>query len=492
MSKIRILVITALGLSFASVVHAQSSAEKFERSLEQIRQQTLVQVNPEIPLDQRVTLDYGGYISFGYLSEQDNTSNWHGLRQSELVAYARANFDGAHEFFIRYRTGYRDFNQGDSFTGRGSEPIDGDLDTAYYRFDLAKYDAAYRGKEDTNDLALKGGRDLVYWGNGLTISQTLDGGFLDATIGNLTLSMIAGETPVRTVDFDASRPAFDYNTRRGFYGAIATLQAGQQRPYVYGLIQRDDNSKDFEVIQNIPTKFDYNSWYIGFGSNGQITDRLIYGVEAVYEGGDGQSNSFTTTNASPFPVPLDQVGLRQKHETIQAWAANARLDYLMADEHHTRLSADVILASGDSDRINTSNTYAGNRVNTNDHAFNGFGLINTGLAFAPNVSNLMAFRVGGSTFPFNFGRTFSRLQLGTDLFLYNKLNREGGLDEPTDTARFLGWEPDVYLNWQLTSDVTLAARYGVFFPDASAFPIASSPARGDNRQFLFLSVTYSF
>ncbi len=222
MIKIRVLAITVLGLAFASVAQAQSSAAKFERNLEQIREQTLVRANPDIPVDQRVTFDYGGYISFGYLSEQDNTSDFHGLRQSELVAYARANFDGAHEFFIRYRTGYRDFNQGDSFTGRGSEPIDGDLDTAYYKFDLgALHDAAYRGKEISNDLVVKVGQDLVYWGNGLTLSQTLQGAMIDATVGNLTLSMIAGETPVRTVDFDASRPAFDYNTLRGVYAEAA-------------------------------------------------------------------------------------------------------------------------------------------------------------------------------------------------------------------------------------------------------------------------------
>ena len=67
-----------------------------------------------------------------------------------------ANFDGAHEFFMRYRTGYRDFNQGDSFTGREKkkkkkpqgEPIDGDLDAGYYKFDLARYEAAYNGKTD--------------------------------------------------------------------------------------------------------------------------------------------------------------------------------------------------------------------------------------------------------------------------------------------------------------------------------------------------------
>jgi hypothetical protein len=476
----RFIAIAALGLFTAPHVLAQARGERFERTLQQIRQDTLVRVNESIPVDQRVTLDYGGYTSFGYLSVQDNVNNTHGLRQSELVLYGRANFDGAHEFFLRYRTGYRDFNQGDSFTGRGSEPIDGDLDAGYYRFDLSRYEAAYHGKTIDNNLVVKVGRDLVYWANGLTLSQVIDGGMIDATIGQMTLSVIAGVTPTRSVDFDPSRPDFDFNTKRGFYGAMASVQIEQHRPFIYGLIQRDYNKDETLVSGNLQTKFNYNSWYLGLGSTGSLSDRLLYGVEGVYEGGRSLSNSFALDN-SALPQQVEQV-----HDTIQAWAADARLDYLLADEHHTRLSGEMIFASGDSDRTSTNATFGGNRPDTNDHAFNAFGLLNTGLAFAPSVSNLMALRVGGSTFPLDFCASAKRLQLGTDLFAYSKMNREGGSDEPSFTGRFMGWEPDVYLNWQVTSDVTLAARYGIFFPDSST--LQSS----DPRQFVFVSVTYSF
>src|SRR5438046_41877 len=88
---------------------------------------------------------------------------------------------------------------------------------------LARYEAAYKGKQITDYVAVKIGRDLVYWANGLTLSQVIDGAMIDATFGNLTLSFIGGVTPTRSVDFDSSRPAFDYNTKRGFYGGMATL-----------------------------------------------------------------------------------------------------------------------------------------------------------------------------------------------------------------------------------------------------------------------------
>jgi hypothetical protein len=490
MKSLHLIGVAGLVLSAAGSVGAQqqvsSSAEKFERNMQQIRQDTLIQANTAIPVDQRVTLDYGGYVSFGYLSLDDNNNDNHGLRQSELVAFARANFDGAHEFFIRYRTGYRDFNQGDSFTGRGSEPIDGQLDAAYYKFDLARYQEAYKGKSlpNNNDLVVKVGEDLVYWGNGLTLSEVIEGGMVDATLGNLTMSFIAGVTPTRTVDFDSSRPGFDYNTKRGFYGGMASLKVGQQKPFVYGLIQRDYNTKDTSEADGFTTKFDYNSWYIGLGSSGPLSDRLLYGLEAVYEGGRSISNSFTTIidgqGVPPTPIP-------QTHDTIEAWAADFRLDYLLADLHKSRLGAEVILASGDNDRTNTTTTFAGNKPGTKDNAFNGFGLLNTGLAFAPTVSNMLAFRMGGSTFPFDFNPSVRRMQFGTDIFLFNKLDRQAAIDEPSsDDARFLGWEPDVYMNWQITSDVTLAARYGIFFPDPSA--LTSDKA----RQFVFVNVTYSF
>jgi hypothetical protein len=213
---------------------------------------------------------------------------------------------------------------------------------------------------------------------------------------------------------------------------------------------------------------------------------MLYGVEAVYEGGQTLSNSFTL-KGSPFPVQVPQT-----LDEIQAWAADARIDYLLADEHRTRLGAELILASGDDDRTSTSSTFNGNRPNTHDHAFNAFGLLNTGLAFAPSVSNIIALRLGGSSFPLDFCASAKRMQLGTDLFLFAKLNRDGGIDEPSTDSRYLGWEPDVYLNWQVTSDVTFAARYGVFMPHADSFPADSPPGNGVCRQFLFLNVTYSF
>ena len=39
-------------------------------------------------------------------------------------------------------------------------------------------------------------------------------------------------------------------------------------------------------FEDTTTTFDYNSYYLGIGATGSITDKLLYGVELVYEGGD--------------------------------------------------------------------------------------------------------------------------------------------------------------------------------------------------------------
>jgi hypothetical protein len=478
----------ALPLCAASVVSAQAQdLERFQRQIEQIRRDQVLEINPDVPVGQRTYFDYGAYATVGYLSLDDNNNDNHVLRQYELFPYFRLNVDGAHELFVRGIVGWRDFNDGDSFDGRGDERIDPDLDAGYYRFDLARSKAAYQGESSEFNLVFKGGRDLVYWGNGLTMSTDLDGVMVDLSWNSdIELSFIAGVTPTRTVDFDASRPNFDHKTKRGFYGAMLSKQAGpQHRPYIYGLIQQDYNNDDPLVQGPVVTEFNYDSFYIGIGSTGNFTDRLLYGAEFVYEGGRALSNSFE--GDSIFISPIEQTT-----EDIQAFAWDFRLDYLLADTRRTRFTGEWIIASGDDDRVlSTSDTFGGNTPGTKDHAFNAFGLLNTGLAFAPQVSNLTLFRLGASTFPFaDGGGAMSRIQLGTDWFLFYRTDADAVIDEPlkidSEGTAFLGWEPDIFMNWQVTSDVTLTVRYGIFFPNGRVFEST------DPRQFFYAGFTYAF
>ncbi len=466
---------------FSSTVRAQTNLERFNRQLDQIRQDQQQRAPKDVPIGQRAFFDYGGYFTFDYLTVDDSRKDNHVLKQYDTVLYSRLNFDGAHEFFIRARGTYQDFNEDDSFNGKGDQWLPQSyLDRAYYRFDLQKAASVYYGKDLSYNVVAEGGRDLVYWANGLTLAQVLDGAMINVAGGPFSFELIAGQTPEHTVDFDSSRPHFDTQTKRDFYGAMLSTQIGVHRPYVYVLFQQDDNNDVTLVTTPTVTRFGYNSHYVGVGSTGALTDKLLYGAELVYEGGESLSNSFAIN--PPFISAVNQTS-----NDIEAYAADFRLDYLVNDAYRTRLSAEFIAASGDDNRLtNSSTTFGGSKPGTKDRAFNAFGALNTGLAFAPGVSNLIVGRAGISSFPLSDFSKFRRMQMGADVFVYGKVQDGAPIDESTSVNTYLGWEPDVFINWQIVSDVTLAVRYGVFIPSNRAFLDDST------RQFFSIGLTFAF
>jgi hypothetical protein len=161
------------------------------------------------------------------------------------------------------------------------------------------------------------------------------------------------------------------------------------------------------------------------------------------------------------------------------------LDYLLNDPGQSRASGEFIVATGDAGRRNTTNTLGGSSPNSTDESFNGFGQVQNGIAFSPNVSNLLIFRVGGSTFPLRKVQTFRQLQTGLDFYAFAKCDPGAPLDEPSKERGYVGVEPDLFMNWQIKSDITLAMRYGVFFPGAA---ILNSSC----RQFFYTGLTLAF
>jgi len=313
-------------------------------------------------------------------------------------------------------------------------------------------------------------------GTGLVLSQYVDGLNIDGEFGNLGFRALAGFTVPDTVDFDTSRRHFQHETRRGYFGGMASLRLEKHRPYAYGIAQRDFNDEDPLVTGPISTRFGYDSYYFGIGSTGSISDRVVYGVEAVYEGGEGLSNSFSNQTFTPVP---------QTEEAIHAWAAQLTLDYVPADRYRSKFGAGVILASGDEDRVRTSDTFGGNRSGTDDNAFNANGLLSVGLAFAPQISNLIVVRGSASAYPFPAVSALREFQCGVDLLAFGKMLGNAPIDEPTRSDVYLGIEPDLFVNWNVLEDVILTLRYGVFFPGEAI------PDR-DPRQFFYAAVTYSF
>jgi len=486
-SALFILLACLLGSVVARAEGPDDRLAKFERQLEMIRRDSQLVPNPDIPADQRMFIDFGGSLGFTFAAIDDADQNTHILRQTDLLGYARVDIDGIHQFFLRARSTYRDFNTGDDFDGHGDDWLEPEVDRLTYRFDLQRYMDAHEGRHVDGNVTVQVGRQLVQWANGLTLSEVLDGVEVTLSSGKLSLNLLAAKTRGNVVDFDSSRPDFSDDTDRRFYGGILSYQAtARHQPFIYGLVQRDHND-DGPVTGTIgfPVSPKYDSWYIGIGSRGSLTDRLVYGVELVYEGGEGRSDDLVLSPAPTAAVP--------KMEDIEAWAVDLRLDYLIPDTRHSRLSAELVLASGDSDRRNSSDTVGGNEPGTNDNAFNAFGLIDTGIAYSAEVSNLAMLRMGASTFPLNNHAFFRRLQVGTSLYLYMKLDKDGGVDEPTSDRRYLGTEVDFFANWQITSDLAITTRYGVFFPGEAIGNSAPGALNDrDERHFFYSGVTLAF
>ena len=157
-------------------------------------------------------------VSHPWISNFDDAAHDnHGLREYELVGYGRINFDGAQEIYFRGRTDYDNYNSGDSFD-RQPDHLEGRVEEGWYRFDLQRYLSVYQGRTIQNDLSVKAGRQFVDWGNGLTLDQYVDGIAAEIRGQHLSLDLLACVTVKETIDFDITRPDFDANTRRGYYG----------------------------------------------------------------------------------------------------------------------------------------------------------------------------------------------------------------------------------------------------------------------------------
>ncbi|HYE03807.1 MAG TPA: alginate export family protein [Phycisphaerales bacterium] len=430
---------------------------------------------------ERAYLDAGGAATITGLWLDDSADNARRLIQYETAVYARGSL-GPHTLFARARARYRDFSPGDSFDGRGDRWVEPWLDLYWYELTLAG-DPATPGAGSADlpgatTFSVRAGRQYVDWAGGLALSENLYA--VRPTLllagGRLGFEALAGITPSdqSVVDFDASRAEFDSDTRRGFFGGLVRYRTtGADQVYAYVLHMPDyntDTAARFGVLT--PVNFDYEATYWGLGASGSLGPDWLYLAEAVYQTGHSMSDPLRTA--------------AQTREEISAFAGRGQLSYLLGDPGLTRLEAELLLASGDADRQLASETVGGNLAGTDDHGFNSLGLANTGLAFAPSLSNIATLRLGASTFPLRQRAALDRLSIGADVLVFAKLNDDAPIDEPTRREAFLGLETDAFVNWRLTSDLSLSGRYGVFFPGSAIL------LERDTRHFVMVSVTLSF
>lgn len=426
-------------------------------------------VQQDLPPGQKFLVDYGGWFNSYFFLFDDGIESSRTLRQNEVRVWASLTADrGIHNGYIRVRTTYFDWNHGDSYTPNEDDLYGPNLERGWYEFDLAKALRLYEQSQTSMELKVKGGRDLIMIGTGYAIDLPLDHIRVQGEWMNFETTFIYGRTPSSTPNIDRSRPVQDHSDRDFFIVEHRYKGWDRHEPFAYVAVQRDHTSEDPpDYLQN----FEYDSQYVGWGSTGELIDNLRYGTEWVLERG--------TSYGDKMYLHTDE---------IKAWAFDHRLDYFIRHKTKPVISGEYMFASGDPNRLGSpTNAEGGNTGDNVDNSFVGFGFRDTGISFAPSLSNLHAWRLGGTFRPLPDIEFTKDLELGTDFFLYWKNHRDAAVSDSTADLQsgYLGWEVDHYANYRIFSDLSWTVRFGTFFP-GSAFSDQTT------RTFFLTGVTWSF
>jgi len=494
--------VASFGLS--TVVSAQSSAqlaENLQRQLNVEDAQARSQYFRDTPISDRLLLDAGGSFRFGFYGIDTPRSEQQWLQQPDLRLYVLSELDGAHRFFGRLRLEYNqwDFNGSRPFgTESNDEGWQNPIGEIYwYQFDLAGMMASQGEAIRDFNIQARGGRMYYIWTSGLVLSNYIYGAQVDITLGDLVATGMYGQTAGHdTVDFDTSRPGYDTDTARQYAGGKLEYRGiSGHRPYIFYMTQTDGNAGQQTVIQpnilgGVPTTFNYDSNYLGVGSVGSIGADIIYRAEFVQQWGTTLSDSL---NRNPVFTPETLAGqplaTPQQDTTISAQAGLVGLTWLARDESDFRVDFQLVIGSGDTNRLDSGTTFGGIAPRNIDHGFNSNGFVNTGLALAPFPTNIAVPSLGFSFNPLASIPLFKDLRYGLTGYLFNKLERNAPISVLTRPGvPFIGGEIDQTLDWRISSDLNLNIRYGIFWPHKDAF----FPGEGRVRQFFYVGMTYAF
>ncbi len=442
-------------------IEQQMLDDEIERRLQDHRGQTF---------GEQLTLDYGASLRFGWAKLDNANFQPYGLRQYEANVYLQATAAGGHRVFGNLRFLYSQYYNSDNSNNGWLDPIG---NRYWYQFDLSDWQQSNEGAVGEFDFNIRAGRQFITWGSGLVWSNDLYGVKMRADWDALTIEGLAGVSARSGLyDFDVSRPNYDTDTNRHAYAIRGQYQISPElAPFVSYFIQRDHNEDNLTLPPFGPIQFEYNSEYLSFGTDGSIGNQFLYTAEICHESGTGYS------------TPLG--GGTQSQERIDAWAGVFNMVYLLRDDQLSRIESTIGFGTGDGDRLSSGGTIGGNAPGSPDKAFNSLGYINTGLALAPSMTNLLMVRVGASTgIPLNPRRP-DDLRIGVDFFAFGKTRKNSPMAVPSTGRRFVGWECDLRADWRITSDVSFNFRYGLFVPNGG------SPVQG-LRQFVYGGISYAF
>lgn len=463
------IVCAGIVLLAACAAQAQVDPDSYLNQQRQIERQLELTLREQLPPAQQFQIDYGGWYTPQFYMFDDGFEGERTLRRHNLRLWLSLNADqGLHTGYVRMQTDMVDWNTGHSYDGDDNQVIKPRLERGWYRMDVTGILDKYADIDLPVDMSYTIGRQLVEFGSGYALSLNLDAVLLQGSIGDLYIDGLLGKTPHSLDNLDRSRPQQD-NSNRYFYG-IQTRYRGwtNHELFAYYLWQKDHQG---ETPIDLLQEYRYDSQYLGFGSMGQLDPRVRYSWELVYQRGRSPGD-----------------GQWRGRNDIEALGWDFQIEYLHPGKYHPRAIFEYMFASGDPDRLfSPTDALGGNQRFTPDHSFVAFGYRDTGLSFAPTLSNIHIWRAGASFFPFEDINFLKRMELGTDWFLYAKNKSAAAVSDPLadQASGYLGWEMDYFSNWRISSDLAWTVRCGWFFP-GQAF------SDRETRPFVFTGLTWSF
>ena len=450
----------------------RAEAQQKSQRVRQIQQQVLDEyaamgLLPEGTLDeiltQKVEFEYGASFRFAYYTWFD-IENHHNMRITDVRLWGDLVYQNMHQLYARVMGTWTDYGAGSEYYY--DEENDANfprLDVGYYRLELTRF----LGVEDPlGRLRFKAGRDYFRLGTGLLLDKRGDGGILEYTAGNLHLNAFI-ERSIYSEDMgDRSYPDFGHNKR-----LFSGIEVGNKFAFDawntptsfdffgYALWQRFLNDREFtEFPDAAGQKFGDDTRNLGAGVKGEVGTGLAWSLEYILQRGDTYSDGST------------------ERTDIDAYAYGFTTEYVFRTVHSLpTFTFQYIYGSGDPDAGNTLDTIGGNQAGTDYKAFTPYGYVDTGVAFFPQISNMLVYKFGASCSPFEKGEGCADLQVGANYFIYQRAERMGGISDryTVPGERNLGHEIDVYLQWRPFTDVSVLVQYGLFDPNRDAFDVGS-------------------
>ncbi len=459
------LVLVVLLSPTAIMAQALPQQQSFFNRQQFIEEEIRQRLETDTPDRQRARLTYGGYI-IPQWQQYEGPRGEDNLRQVDLRLWFDLNFDQVHRVYARTRLAYTNFGPGDSPFGWNEDWEGPNLDRGFYELRLSEALRQAEWADWPLEVDFTVGRQFVEFGNGIGLSQVLDGATIRLNTADWRLTGLIAQTIRSRNNIDPSPPVGGHMDR--VFGGLQVEYLGLSRHQLFGywVTQRDHTSES----PNDPNQqYDYDSHYFGMGSRGDVIQNLRYATELVFQTGYSYYAGSTMQKAPIRAMAFDQI-----------------FEYYFQHPNDPVLGVEYAVATGDDDRLSATSTALGN-TSGNDNAFNGFGYLNTGYSFAPRFSNLQMLRLGGRFKPLPKVDCFRQLEIGSDFFWYWKQQKDGPMSDfrAGRNAHELGTEWDIYANWRVTSDLAVIMRYGRFWT-GDAF------ANDEKRDFVYAGLIYSF